>query len=112
MENIINEYLPICRNCINFTPNAHDVGIFYCKAFPNGIPVDPRPNVTPGTVVGSTSTALANSILAGGVAVMGSGFPVQGWNLDEAVKTNVELIGIFKKTFTKTNKVVAKMITN
>jgi len=92
---------------------SHGLGVSWAvpagllPPFPNGIPVDPRPNVTPGTVVGSTSTALANSILAGGVAVMGSGFPVQGWNLDEAVKTNVELIGIFKKTFTKTNKVVA-----
>jgi len=75
--------------------------------FPNGIPVDPRANVTPYTVVGSTSSALASSILADGVAVMGSGFPVQGWNLDEAVKTNVELIGIFKKAFPTTKKVVA-----
>jgi len=75
--------------------------------FPNGIPVDPRANVTPFTVVGSTSSALASSILADGVAVMGSGFPVQGWNLDEAVKTNVELIGIFKKAFPTTKKVVA-----
>ena len=75
--------------------------------FPNGIPVDPRPNVAPYTVVGSTSSALASSILADGVAVMGSGFSVQGWNLDEAVKTNVELIGIFKKAFPTTKKVVA-----
>jgi pimeloyl-ACP methyl ester carboxylesterase len=75
--------------------------------FPNGIPVDPRPNVAPFTVVGSTSSALASSILADGVAVMGSGFSVQGWNLDEAVKTNVELIGIFKKAFPATKKVVA-----
>ena len=75
--------------------------------FPNGIPVDPRANVTPFTVIGSTSSALASSILADGVAVMGSGFPVQGWNLDEAVKTNVELIGIFKKAFPTTKKVVA-----
>jgi pimeloyl-ACP methyl ester carboxylesterase len=69
--------------------------------------VDPRANVTPFTVIGSTSSALASSILADGVAVMGSGFPVQGWNLDEAVKTNVELIGIFKKAFPTTKKVVA-----
>jgi pimeloyl-ACP methyl ester carboxylesterase len=42
-----------------------------------------------------------------GVAVMGSGFSTQGWNLDEAVKTNVELVGIFKAKFTTTKKVVA-----
>jgi pimeloyl-ACP methyl ester carboxylesterase len=42
-----------------------------------------------------------------GVAVMGSGFSTQGWNLDEAVKTNVELVGVFKAKFTTTKKVVA-----
>ena len=42
-----------------------------------------------------------------GVAVMGSGFSTQGWNLDEAVKTNAELVGIFKAKFTTTTKVVA-----
>jgi len=42
-----------------------------------------------------------------GVAIMGSGFSTQGWNLDEAVKTNAELIGIFKAKFTTTTKVVA-----
>ena len=42
-----------------------------------------------------------------GVAVMGSGFSTQGWNLDEAVKTNAELVGIFKTKFTTTKKVVA-----
>jgi pimeloyl-ACP methyl ester carboxylesterase len=42
-----------------------------------------------------------------GVAVMGSGFSTQGWNLDEALKTNVELVGIFKAKFTTTTKVVA-----
>ena len=42
-----------------------------------------------------------------GVAVIGSGFSTQGWNLDEAVKTNAELVGIFKAKFTTTTKVVA-----
>ncbi|CAB4603797.1 unannotated protein [freshwater metagenome] len=42
-----------------------------------------------------------------GVAVIGSGFSTQGWNLDEAVKANAELIGIFKAKFTTTTKVVA-----
>ena len=42
-----------------------------------------------------------------GVAVMGSGFSTQAWNLDEAVKTNAELVGIFKAKFTTTKKVVA-----
>jgi pimeloyl-ACP methyl ester carboxylesterase len=42
-----------------------------------------------------------------GVAVMGSGFSTQAWNLDEALKTNAELVGIFKAKFTTTKKVVA-----
>ena len=42
-----------------------------------------------------------------GVAIMGSGFSTQGWNLDEAVKTNIELVGIFKAKFTTTKKVIA-----
>ena len=42
-----------------------------------------------------------------GVAVIGSGFSTQGWNLDEAVKTNAELVGVFKAKFTTTKKVVA-----
>jgi pimeloyl-ACP methyl ester carboxylesterase len=42
-----------------------------------------------------------------GVALMGSGFSTQGWNLDEAVKTNAELVRIFKTKFTTTKKVVA-----
>ncbi len=33
--------------------------------------------------------------------------PRQGWNADSAIKTNVELIGVFKKQYPKTTKVVA-----
>jgi len=50
---------------------------------------------------------IAAAILGKGYGIMGSGFSRQGWNADEAVKTNVELIDIFKKQFTKTTKVVA-----
>jgi pimeloyl-ACP methyl ester carboxylesterase len=53
------------------------------------------------------SAAIYGPLLAKGYAVMGSGFARQGWNADSAVKTNVELIGVFKKQFTKTKKVVA-----
>jgi pimeloyl-ACP methyl ester carboxylesterase len=38
---------------------------------------------------------------------MGSGFARQGWNADSAIKTNVELIGVFKKQYPKTTNVVA-----
>ena len=53
------------------------------------------------------SPAIIGALLGKGYAVMGSGFARQGWNADSAIKTNVELIGLFKKQFTKTSKVVA-----
>jgi len=56
----------------------------------------PGPNAT---VIGA--------LLAKGYGVVGSGFARQGWNADSAIKTNVELVGLFKKQFTKTTKVVA-----
>jgi pimeloyl-ACP methyl ester carboxylesterase len=65
-------------------------------------PVIDLPEPVPG---GDPKIAMA--ILAKGYAVMGSGFSRQGWNADEAVKTNIELIDLFKKTFTKTTKVIA-----
>ena len=59
----------------------------------------------PGQTGGSPE--LVKYLTDKGVAVMGSGFSTQGWNLDEAVKTNAELVGIFKTKFTTTKKVVA-----
>ncbi len=56
----------------------------------------PGPNAT---VIGA--------LLAKGYGVVGSGFARQGWNADSAIKTNVELIGVFKKQYPKTTKVVA-----
>jgi len=53
------------------------------------------------------SAAIYGPLLAQGVAVFGSGFARQGWNVDSALKTNVELIGIFNKRFPTTTKVVA-----
>jgi pimeloyl-ACP methyl ester carboxylesterase len=50
---------------------------------------------------------IIGTLLAKGYAVMGSGFARQGWNADSAIKTNVELIGVFKKQYPKTTKVVA-----
>ena len=55
----------------------------------------------------ANDAALVKYLTDKGVAVMGSGFPTQGWNLDEAVKTNAELVGIFKTKFATTKKVVA-----
>ncbi len=50
---------------------------------------------------------IIGALLAKGYAVMGSGFARQGWNADSAIKTNVELIGVYKKQYPKTTKVVA-----
>ncbi len=59
---------------------------------------EPAPNGN-ATIIGG--------LLSQGVAVFGSGFARQGWNADSALKTNVELIGIFKKQFPATKKVIA-----
>ena len=61
---------------------------------------------TPEPVPGGNS-AVAQYLFSQGVAVVGSGFARQGWNPDSAIKTNVELIGVFKTQFPKTTKVVA-----
>jgi len=70
--------------------------------FPLGYPIDPRPEIAP-----AGSAELIKYLTDKGVAVMGSGFSTQAWNLDEAVKTNTELVGIFKTKFTTTKKVIA-----
>lgn len=70
--------------------------------FPLGYPIDPSPQIAPGGDAG-----LIKYLTDKGVAVIGSGFSTQAWNLDEAVKTNVELVGIFKAKFPTTKKVVA-----
>lgn len=48
-----------------------------------------------------------DSLLAIGYGIGGSAFPRQGWNLDEAVKTNAELIGVIKAQYPSVKKVVA-----
>lgn len=50
---------------------------------------------------------VAKYFFSQGVAILGSGFARQGWNIDSALKTNVELIGLFKTQFPKTTKVLA-----
>ncbi len=64
---------------------------------------------TPETAPGQSDANMTptQTLLGQGFALMGSGFSRQGWNLDAAVATNVELIDTFKKKFTTTTKVVA-----
>ena len=73
---------------------------------PAGIPGYGGYTVTNTPQPGPNATVIG-ALLAKGYGVVGSGFARQGWNADSAIKTNVELVGIFKKQFTKTTKVVA-----
>jgi hypothetical protein len=59
-----------------------------------------NPTIGPDEMVNQT-------LLAQGYALAGSTFPVLGWNAAEAVKTNVELIGVVKRAFKDTKKVIA-----
>jgi pimeloyl-ACP methyl ester carboxylesterase len=73
---------------------------------PAGIPGYGGYTVTNTPQPGPNATVIG-ALLAKGYGVVGSGFARQGWNADSAIKTNVELVGIFQKQFTKTTKVVA-----
>ena len=73
---------------------------------PAGIPGYGGYTVTNTPQPGPNATVIG-ALVAKGYGVVGSGFARQGWNADSAIKTNVELVGIFKKQFTKTTKVVA-----
>jgi pimeloyl-ACP methyl ester carboxylesterase len=75
-------------------------------AIPAGIPVYGGYTVTNTPQPGPNATVIA-ALLGKGYGVVGSGFARQGWNADSAIKTNVELVGAFKKQFTKTTKVIA-----
>ena len=83
-------------------------GYRYNIDIPAGIPIVGGYKITntPEPVPGG-NPAVANYFLSQGMAIMGSGFSRQGWNLDAAVATNVELVDTFKKKFTSTTKVVA-----
>ena len=76
-------------------------------AIPAGIPGYGGYTVTNTPQPGPNATVIG-ALLAKGYGVMGSGFSRQGWNGAEGVKADVELIGLFKKQFTKTKKVILK----
>jgi pimeloyl-ACP methyl ester carboxylesterase len=69
---------------------------------PAGYKVTNTPEPIPGG-----NPDIANYFLGNGMAIMGSGFSRQGWNLDAAVATNVELVGAFKTAFPTTKHVLA-----
>ena len=70
------------------------------------VPAGYKVTNTPEPVTGG-NTAVANYFLGNGMAIIGSGFARQGWNLDSAIATNVELVAAFKKQFPTTDHVLA-----
>jgi pimeloyl-ACP methyl ester carboxylesterase len=96
--------------------NFNGTVYLYSHGYRNNVPLPAALSAItgfPSTVVNTPEPApggnatIIGTLLGKGYAVMGSGFARQGWNADSAIKTNVELIGLFKKQFTKTDKVVA-----
>jgi pimeloyl-ACP methyl ester carboxylesterase len=62
------------------------------------------PEGVPGAA--ADKTAIGAYMLSKGYGIFSSGLSKTGWNADLALKTYVELIGIWKKEFTTTKKVV------
>jgi pimeloyl-ACP methyl ester carboxylesterase len=73
---------------------------------PLGIPVYGGYVVNHTPEPGPSATVVQN-LLTKGFGLTGSGFSQEGWNTDSGVKTDVELIGLFKKQFPTTIKVAA-----
>ncbi len=92
----------------NGTVALYSHGYRYNIDIPVGIPLIGGRKVTnTPEPVPDGNAAVAQYLFSQGIAVVGSGFARQGWNADSAIKTNVELIGVFKAQFPKTKKVVA-----
>ena len=68
--------------------------------------VGKTPEPVPGRSV-AEAQEIATGMLSKGFAVAGSGFTRKGWNADDALKTNVELINLLRKEFPEIKKVVA-----
>jgi pimeloyl-ACP methyl ester carboxylesterase len=92
----------------NGTVALYSHGYRYNVDIPSAIPLIGGYKITntPEPVPGGNA-AVAQYFFSQGIAIVGSGFARQGWNPDSAIKTNVELIGTFKKQFPKTTKVIA-----
>jgi pimeloyl-ACP methyl ester carboxylesterase len=92
----------------NGTVALYSHGYRYNVDIPAGIPLIGGYKITntPEPVPGGNAD-VAKYFFSQGIAIVGSGFARQGWNPDSAIKTNVELIGTFKKQFPKTTKVIA-----
>ena len=101
-------YKMVVPSTFNGTVTIWSHGFGGNTTIPGYFAVDSSAQLAPnGAGQNGGSPELIKYLTDKGVAVMGSGFSTQGWNLDEAVKTNAELVGIFKAKFTSTKKVVA-----
>ena len=81
-------------------------GYRYPVDIPAGIPVVGGYKVVTIAQQGPDAVVIG-TLLKEGYGVAGSAFPIQGWNADAGVKSNVELIGLFRKQFPATTKVAA-----
>lgn len=71
-----------------------------------GYKVGKTPEPAPGRTAAEIQE-VALGMLTKGYAVAGSGFTRKGWNADDALKTNVELIKLLREEFPEIKKVVA-----
>lgn len=68
--------------------------------------VGKTPEPVPGRTIAEMQE-VSTGMLSKGYAVAGSGFTRKGWNADDALKTNVELVTLLRKEFPEIKKVVA-----
>jgi pimeloyl-ACP methyl ester carboxylesterase len=93
--------------------NFNGTAFLYSKGYryPISIPGlwDVALGTTPEQVPGGAAqkAQVGAYLLSKGYGIFSSGYTKAGWNADAAVKSNVELIGIWKKEFPNTTKVVA-----
>jgi len=78
---------------------------------PNGYVVNNEPDFNPATSATrkddrAASYIFENFLLKRGVALIGSGFPVQGWNAIKGIESNKLLLDLFKSKYPQTKKVV------
>jgi pimeloyl-ACP methyl ester carboxylesterase len=73
---------------------------------PLGYTVGKTPEPVPGNSLAEMQE-ISTGMLSKGHAVAGSGFTRKGWNADDALKTNVELVKMLRKEFPEIKKVIA-----
>ena len=94
--------------------NFNGTAFLYSKGYRPMISIPGRADVAQSSLAeqapgpdAATKVAVATYLLSKGYGVFSSGFSKTGWNSDSGIKTNVELIGIWKKEFPNTKKIVA-----